>query len=208
MKKNRFSKYRTILLQIVLCCILFGFIVYCSVLGYVLVTGEKDTFKNTSADVAIILGSSPYKDGDYHPCMVARIEHGVELFKQGKVKAIIVSGGSAREGNGTEAQVMQQIAVQKGMDERYLFKEGESTSTYENILFSKKGLDYYQAHSTVIVTVPYNNPRAELVGKRLLSQKIYVSPAVKSECWQQKFFYPAFYREPFAFIFYFLTGKI
>lgn len=195
--------------RLITLAVLSGFLVYFSTLLYITYNAERNTLQNKTADVAIVLGATPYWDNKINPCLEARVKKGVELYKEGKVTALIVSGGKEPDGTLTESEVMRQIAVENGMNPTYIFEESKATSTYENILYSRSALNYYQAESVVIVTEPYHSPRGELVGKRLLDQVIYTAPATESPCWQTgRYTHLYFLREPVALIYYFLTGKI
>jgi uncharacterized SAM-binding protein YcdF (DUF218 family) len=209
MKTTAKGKNLSWFIKLMLFGILFGVVIYISTLAYILVNAEKNTLQNTTADVAVILGATPYWGDGLNPCLKARVLKGVQLFNEGKVKAIIVSGGKELDGTVTEAEVMKQIAVDAGMDSAYVFEEGKATSTYENIMFSKPGLDYYQSKKVVVVTEPYHSPRGELVAKQLLDQEIYIAPATESPCWKNnRYTHNYLLREPIALIYYFLTGKI
>lgn len=184
-------------------------IIYLSTLGYILFNAETNTLQNNKANVAIVLGSTPYWNNQINPCLEARVLQGVKLYKEGKVRALIMSGGKEPDGAITEAEIMKQIAVENGMDPTYVFEERNATSTYENITYSKAGVDFYQAESVVIVTEPYHSPRGLMVGEKLLDQEVYVAPAVDSPCWKQgKFGHWYVLREPVALLYYFVTGKI
>ncbi len=207
MKQKRFQMRR--LFTFLLVPFLSGIIIYFSTLGFILLNAETNTLQNNTANVAIVLGATPYWNNKINPCLKARVLQGVKLYKAGKVKALIMSGGKESNGTVTEAEIMKQIAVENGMDPTYIFEEQKATSTYENITYSKAGLDYYQAKSVVIVTEPYHSPRGRMVGEKLLDQTVFVSPATTSPCWQQgKFEHWYVLREPVALIYYFLTGKI
>lgn len=186
-----------------------GFACYATTLLYIVLNAEKNTLSNKTADIAIVLGATPYWDNQINPCLQARVLHAVDLYKKGKVKAIIVSGGKDPEGTITEAEVMKQIALDGGMEPAYIFEELKATSTFENIEYSQAGLDYYQTKSVVIVTEPYHSPRGELVANKLLDQEVFVSPAINSPCWQNgRYTHLYFLREPFAMLYYFFTGKM
>ena len=107
-----------------------GVLVYFSAMGYILLNAEKETLQNSKADIAVILGTTSYWGDEINPCLKARVLKGVQLFKEGKVKAIIVSGGTQSGNKIPGAAVMKQIAVDAGMDATYIFEEGKATSTY------------------------------------------------------------------------------
>jgi len=120
------------------------------------------------ADVGIVLGAS--LRGDHpSPGLQERLDLALQLYKQGKFKTLIVSGG--RDYNGaklTEAEGMRNYLVQNGIPQQQILLEPRATSTYENLLFSKQIMDNKGLVSSIIVTHQYHSFRsldiAETVG--------------------------------------------
>ena len=50
------------------------------------------------ASCAVILGSKVYDDGSLSPRLVARLQKGLELYNNGVVSHLMVSGGTGKEG--------------------------------------------------------------------------------------------------------------
>ncbi|MCX7996584.1 MAG: YdcF family protein [Patescibacteria group bacterium] len=192
------------------------FLWYLGTLLFIIITGPADTANR--ADVALVLGTGILANGEPNPCLAARVEKGVELFRNGAVQAVILSGGSGEQRNArkrgnsmrqSQADAMREIALAAGMDDRYLFTEPNSTSTYENILFSREGLEYFQASSVIVVTEPYHSPRARMTAERHLEQDVQMAPASESPCWRGGAFGGWYLlREPFALWYYVITGKL
>ncbi|MBX9702924.1 MAG: YdcF family protein, partial [Silvanigrellaceae bacterium] len=103
---------------------------------YVAKNAEKDEKK--PADVILVLGAKAYRDGTYNPCLVARITHAVDLYQAKYATKLLFSGGIDKEDQASEALTMKKIALSLGVPEQDIMLESDSTSTYENLLFSKK----------------------------------------------------------------------
>ena len=88
MEKKRLKKYIGLLLTIVLAYLLFKAV---SIISY----SEKD--ETRAADAAIVLGASVYENSP-SPVFCERINHAVDLYNEGYVEAIIMTGGVG-EGN-------------------------------------------------------------------------------------------------------------
>ena len=69
--------------------------------------------KNT-ADYAVILGNKVNEDGTLSMRLEKRLECGYELYKNGQVKGLIVSGGLGKEGF-YEGDEMKRYLVKKGI---------------------------------------------------------------------------------------------
>lgn len=116
-----------------------------------------------TADVIIVLGAAVWENGP-SPALRARIHHAQQLFHQGYADYFILSGGQGLFGP-SEAQVMADLLKQYGIDESYLILEDQSTSTFENLRFSKEKMDEYGFQSAIIVTDTFHMKRALLIAK-------------------------------------------
>jgi uncharacterized SAM-binding protein YcdF (DUF218 family) len=203
---------------------LAGLLLYVALLAYINSVAPRDT--KVKSDVIIVLGGSAIggtscygpicKKGfvpkpRLNPCLVARVDHAVSLYKNGYAPKILMSGGTDRETNVNEAETMKKIAVDAGVPEADILLEKASTSTYENLEFSRTTITTAGLHSAIIVTDPYANARAGLVAAKL-RYRFSLSPVVESACWDQDknkpFTNRDSRREAFALIFYKLVNRI
>lgn len=171
---------------------------------------SKDIEKDTSvkSDAIFVLGARSYRNGTYNPCLQARVDHAVILYKEGKSDKLVFSGGTDREDNANEAEVMKKIAVEQGVSPDVIYLEKSSTSTYENFYLSQQVFDQQDIHSIIIVTEPFHMPRATLIAQKL-GINYSVSPAVESRCWtQNKYLSRYFLKEPLVIYEYKLQGEL
>ncbi len=98
---------------------------------------------------AIVFGSAVHEGREAGPGILRRTEAAANLYKEGKVETLILSGGVG-EGNAlSEAEVMQKEAIELGVDAEDITLEKEATSTWENIKFVQP----YAANCTSLVAV-------------------------------------------------------
>ncbi len=127
--------------------------------------------------------SRPDKDADYMIVLGAqvngtkvskalknRLDTAYEYAKENPFTKIIVSGGQGYKEEVTEAEAMKEYLVQKGIQENRIIKEEKSTSTNENILYSKKLVEH--AEYVVIVTNRFHLLRGVKIARRQLSQRV------------------------------------
>jgi uncharacterized SAM-binding protein YcdF (DUF218 family) len=171
--------------------------------------GSKATLDTkTKSDVILVLGARSYINNQYNPCLESRMQHAVDLYKAKYAKKILVSGGFDREDNVSEAETMKKLAVEKGIPVTDILLEKNSTSTYENFLYSQKVLKSAHLNSAIIVTEPFHNARAALVAEKV-GLNHTVSPTTNSPCWlPNKYFTKYFLKEPFAIMMYKLQNKL
>lgn len=196
------KKITSVLLFLCSCFLIF----YSSILFYVGRRVYLDDKKQM--DAILVLGAKSYKGITYNPCLKSRVEHAVDLYNQGFAKKIIMSGGNDLEDKKNEAETMKKIAQELKVPAKDIIIENESSSSYENILFSKKIMQNQDIKSVIIVTEPFHSPRASLIAKKI-NLNFSISPTLTSQCWLRwKFGSRYFLREPLAIIQYFLQGKI
>lgn len=97
-------------------------------------------------DTALVLGNK-LKDGEISEILTARLDAAYTLYEQGKVTSLILSGGG-EEGK-SEAEVMQEYLLAKGVPESAMKLETSSTNTLGNC---KQTKETYDLKRTVIVS--------------------------------------------------------
>ncbi len=107
-----------------------------------------------NADYMIILGAKV--NGEVPSLALQyRIDAAVEYAKKNEDTILIVSGGQGPGEDITEAEAMKRALVKKGIHESRILLEDRSTSTYENIKFSKE-LIPEGAKQGIVVTNDYH----------------------------------------------------
>lgn len=197
-----FIKIRRVLLII----FFFFILLYSFVWFWVATRVNLDTKKKS--DTIIVLGARiNLRPGVINPCLLGRVNRGVELYQQGFAKKIIFSGGVDREDGTVEAEAMKNMAISQGVSAANILTEATSDSTYQNLLNSQQVMKQNQLQTSLIVTEPFHTPRASLIAQKL-KMNYSVSPA-NSSCWSDwKYLSRFLWREPFALIKYFFQGRI
>ncbi len=124
-------------------------------------TGE--TAKPEAADVIIILGAAVWPSGP-SPVLQARTEHGLNIYAQGLGDYFILSGGLGLHPP-TEAEAMNQELLERNIEPNSIFLEKRSTSTMENLMYSKQIMSEQGFKTAVIVTDPFHIKRALLIAE-------------------------------------------
>ena len=100
--------------------------------------------------------------------MVERLEAAYEYLKEHEDSACVLSGGQGNGENISEAECMYRYLVNKGIDASRLYKEEASTTTRENLLFSKRLIEENNLHPVIaIATSEYHEYRAGLIANSL-----------------------------------------
>lgn len=112
------------------------------------------------ADVGIVLGAALW-DGEPSPALRERLDHALELYREGWFDAFILTGGYDYVGAKlTEAEGMRNYLVERGVPEEDILLENAARSTYENLVFSQNIMASRGWSKAVIITHTYHGARA------------------------------------------------
>lgn len=127
------------------------------------------------AEAAIVLGAAQY-NGEPSPVLRGRLDHAVELYDDGVVEFIVVTGGG-REGDATtEAKASYDyLRSSAGIPDERLLLEVDGTSTYESLAAAARFLRREGVTDIILVTDPYHAKRSALVAEEV-GLEAHVSP--------------------------------
>ena len=160
-------KYKAVIFVVLGIVILIG-IAAVSLSVYMVKATEKniftaDTFKNDEkADCILILGAG-VKDGKPKPMLRDRLLTGIELYKSGAAKKIIMSGDHGRA-DYDEVNVMRAFALEQGVSAEDIFLDHAGFSTYDSVYRAK---NIFGAENIIIVSQKYHLYRALYIAKKL-----------------------------------------
>jgi uncharacterized SAM-binding protein YcdF (DUF218 family) len=128
---------------------------------------------NETYDVAIVLGGGTTYD--FETGMIDFHESGdrffiaLQLYKQKKVKKLLLSGGSGSmvKTEQKEAKFIKQYLMNIGVPEQDILIDSTSKNTYENAVNSKNIIDKMGYHKIMLITSAYHIPRAKACFKKL-----------------------------------------
>ncbi|MCL2201786.1 MAG: YdcF family protein [Oscillospiraceae bacterium] len=153
--------------------------------------------QEADVDAVIVLGAGLRGD---EPSVIlrTRLHAAMEYVQNRPGVPIIVSGGLGQGRNLTEAQAMFNYLSASGIDESLIWMEGASTSTHENLTFSRElmaqmGLNPETA-TVAVVSNEFHIFRARMLAQRAGLNAVGVAAATPSLRLQALYFF----REAFA----------
>ena len=120
--------------------------------------------KRQGADYIIVLGAGVIGTR-ITPLLAARIDKGIELLHHNPDAKLILSGGQGPGEDIAEGEAMARYAEEKDVDLEKIIVEGKSTSTEENLLFSREFMEKSRPR-VIVVTTAYHVFRALLLAKQ------------------------------------------
>ena len=91
----------------------------------------------------------------------ARLEQGVELYRNGYARWLILVGGG-QQGSPPAAEVMRRAAGELGVPPTRMLTVDQSASTREDALYTRELMLRQGLRSVILVTSPYHERRASL----------------------------------------------
>jgi SanA protein len=119
--------------------------------------------KAPSATAAIVLGARVYADGTPSPMLADRLETAIKLYKEGKVKKLLLSGD---HGTTTydEVNAMLKYCVARGVPDQDVFTDHAGFDTYDTMYRAR---DVFEVKDALVVTQQFHLPRAVYVARTL-----------------------------------------
>ena len=115
------------------------------------------------ADVAVVFGARVFEDGTLSKALRERMDTAIELYNQGYVDKLIVSGGIEEGDIVDEAQAMYEYAVAAGVPSDDVLTDRYGNSTTESV-DNTISLCRSMGYSTIIATSSfYHMPRIKLL---------------------------------------------
>lgn len=142
-----------------------SFVLIIIIIVFIVSYGISDT-SDYGEDAAIVLGAGIKGDLITYP-LACRLNKAVEYNKRNPSAIIVLSGGKGFQEDITEALAMERYLLNQGISKSRILLEQKSTSTYENLVFSKKILDEYfkKPYRVVIITSDFTIYRATELAK-------------------------------------------
>lgn len=130
-----------------------------------------------------------------------RLDRALEYLKKFPGVKVIVSGGQGPGEDVTEAFAMAEYLIGKGVPEEQIFREDRSTSTRENLRFSRQFAN--AAKDRVgIVTNDFHIYRSSVIARQEGYRKLYLIPADSNPVFQLNYLV----REFFGVIYVWMIG--
>ena len=147
--------------------LLTGSIITCLQAAYRKVPYDKDYI--------IILGCAIRKDGTLYPLIQGRVDRAIDFWEKqyqatGKKAIFVPSGGQGNDEIIAEGKAMEQYLLEKGIPQELILPEDKSTTTHENMKFSKELIDA----RTENASIAYSTTNYHVFRSGFLAQEVGV----------------------------------
>jgi len=135
------------------------FCIHCS---WIIIDGLHDNADQ--ADLAVILGNKVETNGSPSPRLKARLDKGLQLYRAGRAKRLLVSGGLGKEGF-WEAEVMKDYLIQKAVPDSLIIIDNQGNDTELTVENSLALQDSLHFHSLIVVSQYFHVTRTKKLYK-------------------------------------------
>lgn len=125
----------------------------------------KKCWEQDKYDCAVVCGCQVEEDGTPSDLLRSRVEKAVELWKEKKVRYLIMSGAAVHNAY-VEAEAMKQYAMELGVPEDYILEEKQAVSTYHNLMYAAKLMRHCGFRDCVVVTNGWHLRKADHYARR------------------------------------------
>jgi uncharacterized SAM-binding protein YcdF (DUF218 family) len=91
---------------------------------------------------------------------MARFAEGINLYEQGFGKYLVFSGAAYDNGT-SNADVMRNLAIRRGVPASAILEEPQGEDTWGNAVYTRQVLEEHRLGSAILVTSPYHLRRAK-----------------------------------------------
>ncbi len=119
----------------------------CYVMGIAAIWWDGAHSRYAPAEFAVVLGNQVYRNGQLSARLQARVNRAAELYKQGIVQRLLVSGGVGKEGK-DEAIAMRDYLVQQGIPATHIISDSKGATTR---LSAENALQWAKPEQPIIV---------------------------------------------------------
>jgi uncharacterized SAM-binding protein YcdF (DUF218 family) len=118
------------------------------------------------ADAIVVLGAAQY-DCVPSPVLAQRLDHALELYRDGVASQIVVTGGKQEGDRCTEAETSQGYLVAAGVPSGDITREDGGSNTWESLAAAASTLRSEGLTKAVLVTSGYHALRADAIAGEL-----------------------------------------
>lgn len=173
--------------------IFIGFIVW-FILHSILITVDGLADKKEYADVAVVFGNKVNEDGTLSERLKQRLNKGFELYRQKRIKVIIVSGGLGKEGF-FEGDKMKEYLLQNKIPANKIIVDNAGNDTEKTVENSIRIMRSENFESAISVSQYFHQTRVKKLYKNSGWEKI---ESASPKYFELRDFYSIF-REFFAY---------
>jgi uncharacterized SAM-binding protein YcdF (DUF218 family) len=150
--------------------------VYTVALLMVLMVSQED--QRRPADAIVVLGAAQY-NGRPSPVLRARLDHALQLYREGLAPRVVVTGGMGRGDTTSEATVARNYLLYRKVPPRAVIAQPVGRSTQASMTAVADWLEAAHLKRVILVSDPFHMLRLRMEARRT-NLEAYTSPTESS----------------------------
>lgn len=150
--------------------------IYTVALVMVLVVSQQD--QRRPADAIVVLGAAQY-NGRPSPVLRSRLDHALQLYREGLAPRIVVTGGVGRGDTTSEATAARNYLLHRKVPARAVIAQPHGRSTQASMTAVAGWLEAAHLKRVILVSDPFHMFRLRLEARRT-NLEAYTSPTESS----------------------------
>jgi uncharacterized SAM-binding protein YcdF (DUF218 family) len=151
-------------------------VIYTIALLMVLIVSQRD--ERRPVEAIVVLGAAQY-NGRPSPVLRARLDHALQLYREGLAPRVVVTGGVGRGDTTSEATVGRQYLVNRGVPSSAVVVQPQGRSTRASMAAVAAWLRSEHLTRVLLVSDPFHMFRLRLEARRY-NLDAYTSPTESS----------------------------
>lgn len=133
-------------------------------LGFTFVQVLQASQRNAAprAEAIVVLGAAQY-NGEPSLVLQSRLDHAVDLYRDGLAPVVVVTGGGQPGDSDTEASAGRSYLIAKGIPDDALRSEVQGTSSWQSLAAAARFLTREGIDDVILVSSPYHALRTEYI---------------------------------------------
>lgn len=137
-------------------------------------------------DVAVVLGNKVHPSGVPSQHLRERLERGLALYREGRVHALLVSGGLGREGH-QEADVMARWLIERGVPAECVLRDPHGNTTRDTAVNAAQIMAARGWTKAVVISQYFHLTRAKLALRRAGVEDVQGARAELNLTWKEPY---------------------
>jgi uncharacterized SAM-binding protein YcdF (DUF218 family) len=129
----------------------------------VLYAGSRANVRN--ADAILVLGAAQY-NGRPSPVLKARLDHAIKLFRDGRAKTMVFTGGVGAGDTLSEGEVARRYALKHDVPSSAIMVERRGVTSAQSVAAAASLMRAKGLRSALVVSDSYHMLRLELLARR------------------------------------------
>lgn len=123
------------------------------------------TDRGKTADIAVILGNKVNEDGTLSARLESRLECGLALYRHGRVRRLLVSGGRGQEGY-FEGEKMKAYLLAHAVPDSLIIVDNYGDNTQATVVYTLRLRDSLHYQSLLLVSQYYHLTRTKMLFRK------------------------------------------